>query len=83
MARELSSFVIDQSYAMKATVDKEKLDCDALLTRYMEVYLVQSEADDAKQVFGEQLNAGSKYVEDVNYIGPDYVERVSRKSGLK
>ncbi|KAH9215672.1 FAD dependent oxidoreductase [Leptodontidium sp. 2 PMI_412] len=83
MARELSSFVIDQSYAMKATVDKEKLDCDALLTRYMEVYLVQSEADDAKQVFGEQLNAGSKYVEDVNYIGPDYVERVSGVKGAK
>ena len=80
--KELSSFVIDQIYAMKATVDKEELDCDALLTRYMETYLVQSEADQAKQVFDEQLAAGYDYVEDVNYIKPAVVENVSCKQNV-
>ena len=83
MMKELSSFVIDQIYAMKATVDKEMLDCGALLTRYMEAYLVQSEADDAKQVFDEQLSAGSQYVKDVNYITAKVVENVSCKQNLK
>jgi len=81
--KELSSFVIDQIYAMKATVDKEELDCDALLTRYMETYLVQSEADQAKQVFDEQLAAGYDYVADVNYIKPAVVENISGIKGAK
>ena len=62
---------------MKATVDRENLDCDALLTRYMEVYLVQSEADDAKKVFDEQRHAGTDYVEDVSFIKPEHAEKAS------
>lgn len=76
-ARELVFFQQNQVYAMKVAVDKERLDCDAVLTRYMEAYLVQSHADEAKQIYDKQLAAGYDFMRDVTYIKPEYVEEVS------
>jgi hypothetical protein len=77
-ARELSQFQARQVYAMKRVSEKEKLDCDALLVRYLETSLSQSQADEQRKVYEKQVEAGLDYVEDVSYIGPKYLEAVRR-----
>ncbi len=81
-ASELVLFQQNQVYTMKVAVDKEKLDCDAVLTRYMEAYLSQSHADEAKQVYEKQLAAGYDFTRDVTFIKPDFVEEVSDRSSI-
>ncbi len=76
-------FQTKQVYAMKGVCDKEKLDCDALLTRYMEALLVQSQADEQRAGYQKQVEAGLDYIADVNYIDPKYIENVSVQIQLK
>lgn len=76
-AREAMQFQKQQMYAMKSVVEKEKLDCDAVLTRYFEVFLTQSHNDRVKAHYEDQLKAGLDFIQDVDYVGPKYVEIVS------
>lgn len=76
-ARELILFQRNQIYAMKSIVEKENLDCDAVVTRYFETFLTQSHADEVKKQYEEQLKAGLDFIEDVDYVGSKYVENVS------
>jgi hypothetical protein len=76
-AKELSVFMAKHMYAMKHVVEKEKLNCDYLLDRYVETFLDQSDADNMKEIYEGQLEAGLDYIEDVSLMNPKYVERVS------
>lgn len=75
-AKEVISFINDHVFALKETADKEKLDCDALLTRYIETYLSQTQADEVKHNYDEQMEAAGEFFRDVNYIKPEVVENV-------
>jgi len=75
-AKELSLFQAEQVYAIKGVVEKEKLDCDLILTRCFETMLDQSQADKMKEIYDKQLQTGLDYIRDVNFIGPKHVERV-------
>jgi hypothetical protein len=76
-AKEISLFLGRHMYAMKHVVEKEKLDCDYLLDRFVETFLDQSDADKMKEIYEGQLEAGLDYIEDVSLMNPKYVERVS------
>lgn len=76
-AKELALFQAKQVYAMKNVVKKEMLDCDLVLTRCCEVFVDQKDADDVKETYDNQVNAGLDYIQDVYYVGPKYAARVS------
>jgi hypothetical protein len=76
-AKELSLFMAAHVYAMKHVAEKEKLDCDYILDRYVETFLNQSDADNIKEIYEGQLKAGLDYIQDVDLMSPKYVERVS------
>jgi hypothetical protein len=76
-AKELFLFQQDQVYAMKHTAEREKLDCDAVLTRCFEVTLSQFQAHEAARSYKQLLEAGLDFIEDVDYNGPKHVETVS------
>lgn len=71
-----------QIYAMKSVVDKEKIDCDYVLNRFVEVFLDQSQADSKRNIYEGQLAAGLDYIEDLSFIGPKFAERVSASSPI-
>lgn len=75
-ARELILFQRSQIFAMKGIVEKENLDCDAVVTRYFETFLTQSHADGIRKQYEAQLKAGLDFIQDVDYVGPKYVEKV-------
>jgi hypothetical protein len=76
-AKELALFKANQVFAMKEVAQKEKLDCDLILTRVCETYLSQSEADEMTASYNSLLKEGLDYIQDVDYIGPKYAERLS------
>ena len=76
-ARELSLFQVEQVYAMKEVAEKEKLNCDLILTRCMETLLSQSHADESKATYEKELSDGLDFINDVDYIGLKFAETVS------
>lgn len=75
-ARELTLFQRNQVFTMKSVVEKEGLECDAVLTRYFETFLDQEHVDKTKEQYEEQVKAGLDFIQDVDYVGPKYIERV-------
>ncbi|TVY20161.1 Gamma-glutamylputrescine oxidoreductase [Lachnellula arida] len=82
-ARELMLFCKSQIFAMKSVVEKENLDCDAVLTRYFETCLTQSFADEVKKQHDEQLKIGLDFIQDVDHVGPKHVEKLSGVKGAR
>ncbi|PMD43301.1 FAD dependent oxidoreductase [Hyaloscypha variabilis F] len=82
-AKEVALFQRDQVYAMKAVAEKEKLDCDAILTRCFEVVLDQRHFDAASKVYQKQLEDGLDFIQDVNFVGPKHAEKLSGVKGAK
>lgn len=76
-AKELALFMAEHVYAMKEVAEKEKLDCDFVLTRRVEAFLHQPHADHLKGVYERQLEEGLDYIEDVDFVNQKFVERVS------
>jgi hypothetical protein len=76
-AKEFSLFLKAHVYAMKNVVEKEKLDCDFILTRRIEAFLHQAHASKLKEVYEDQLKEGLDYIEDVDFVNQKYIERVS------
>ena len=76
-AKELFLFQQDQVYAMKHVAEKEKLDCDAVLTRCFEVTLSQFQADETARAYEQLLEAGLDFIEDVDFNEPKHAETVS------
>ena len=76
-AKELTLFKAHQVFAMKETVQKEKLDCDLVLTRVCETYLSQSEADQMTSDYEKLLKDGLDYIQDVQHLGPKFAEKLS------
>jgi len=74
--KELILFQRGLMFAMKSIIEKENLDCDAVLTRYFETILTQPFADKVKKQYEEQANAGLDFIQDVAHVGPKYAEKV-------
>ncbi|CZR59116.1 related to oxidoreductase [Phialocephala subalpina] len=82
-AKELSQFQASQVHAMKRVAEKEKLDCDALLTWYLETSVSQPQADEQRKVYENQVENNLDFIGDINYIQPKYVEEISGVKGAK
>ena len=82
-AKELALFKANQVFAMKEVAQKEKLDCDLVLTRVCETYLSQSEADEMAASYKSLLKDGLDYIQDVDYVGPKYAEGLSGIKGAR
>ncbi|KUJ21530.1 FAD dependent oxidoreductase [Mollisia scopiformis] len=82
-AKELFLFTAAQIYAMKHVVEKEKIDCDYMLDRFVETFLNQSDADNIKETYEAQLKAGLDYINDVDIVNPKYVEKITGIKGAK
>jgi hypothetical protein len=76
-AKEPFLFQQDQVYAMKHVAEREKLDCDVVLTRCFEVTLSQFQADETARAYEQLLEAGLDFIEDVDFNGPKHVESLS------
>lgn len=75
-AKELALFMEAHMYAMKQVAEKENIDCDYVLDRFVETFLSQSDADHIREVYERQFKAGLDYIEDVDVMSPKYAERV-------
>ncbi len=62
---------------MQNIVETEGIDCEFELRRSYDVLLDQAEADRAKEAFSASLSNGELWTRDVDYIGPEFAERVS------
>lgn len=77
LAKELSLFMGAHMYSMKGVSERENIDCDYVLDRFVEAYQSQADADRVKKVYEEQLKDNLDYIQDVYFMTQKYVERVS------
>ncbi|ORY58576.1 FAD dependent oxidoreductase superfamily [Pseudomassariella vexata] len=74
----LAEFEIAHVQAIKAVVEKEKIDCEFTLTRTTDVWCDQDAADRAKAVYEMMVGHGLKYMDDVHFTyGQKAAEGVS------
>lgn len=65
MATTIAAFESSQVYAIKDLVEKEKIDCDFVLTRAVDAFLDQSHADKAAAEFEALVEGGEPSIRDV------------------
>jgi glycine/D-amino acid oxidase-like deaminating enzyme len=80
-AAEVARFESSQIYAVKAVVEKEKIDCDFVLTRAIDVTLDPALAEKSKADYDLLVKAGVAALGDVQYTPQKYAERVSGVKG--
>jgi hypothetical protein len=67
MATKIASLEASQVFEIKHLVEKEKIDCDFILTRAVDVCLDQAHADKTKAEFEALLATGEASLQDVHY----------------
>ncbi|KAL7905190.1 FAD dependent oxidoreductase [Trichoderma velutinum] len=82
-AAEVAQFHLSQIYAMKETIEKEKIDCDFALRRSYDVYLDKTESEYANVVSNHQLMAGVAVSKHVEFINKKYTEQLTRAKDSK
>lgn len=76
-AEELWTWTYAQLRAMKATAEKEGLDCDLLVTRSFDAYWDADQASSIKTFLEEQRQAEAEWTHDVQWLEGPNLERVS------
>lgn len=82
-ADELALFESSQVLAVKELVERERIDCDFVLTRAVDVCLDQAHADKCKREFLELQAQGRPSVRDVFFAEGAAAEGVSGVKGAK
>jgi hypothetical protein len=67
---------MDQIRAIKATVEKENLDCEFLVRRTFDVFWDEQQAQEVKTVLSEAAAAGSLWSKEVQWIEGPHLEKV-------
>jgi hypothetical protein len=83
MATKIASFEASQVFEIKHLVEKEKIDCDFILTRAVDVCLDQAHADKTKAEFEALLATREPSLQDVHYAGGKAAEMISGVKGAK
>ena len=73
----LVAWVADQRYEIKATAEKEGIECDMLLTRSYDVYFDQDQANTVRNWITAQRDSGATWVKDIQWLEGPNLERVS------
>ncbi|CAG9993032.1 unnamed protein product [Clonostachys byssicola] len=82
-AMELAQFETDNLNAVKAYVEKERIDCDLIVTRSCDVHFSHQRHDKAKAALSKFQAAGVRASQDAFEVGPKYAETVSGVKGAK
>ncbi|EXJ83390.1 hypothetical protein A1O1_07012 [Capronia coronata CBS 617.96] len=80
-AVEVSKFEASQVYAVKQLVEKEKIDCDFVLTRACDATLHKGLAEETDRAFAEMVKTGVTDFKDVYHARQEDAERVSGVKG--
>lgn len=76
MAAQISNFEISHIQVFKDLVEKEKIDCDFILTRSMDVFLNEEHALKSKAAYDLLVKSGLASLKDVQFIPPKNAEIV-------
>ncbi|KAI0134333.1 FAD dependent oxidoreductase-domain-containing protein [Xylariales sp. AK1849] len=79
---EFVAWVASQRAAMKATAEKERIDCDLLVTRSFDSYFDPTQASTIKAFLEEQRQAGATWTQDVQWLEGPNLERITGVKGL-
>ncbi|ORY68658.1 FAD dependent oxidoreductase superfamily [Pseudomassariella vexata] len=69
--------------AVKEMVEKEKIECDFVLTRAMDAYLDVEHAKATEDIYRELLRMGVADLTDIQFTGGDEAEKISGVKGAK
>lgn len=75
-AVEVAKFEASQVQAVKALVEKERIDCEFTLTRTCDVILHEPLAAETEKAFKELKESGIANLQDVHFTGREAAERV-------
>lgn len=76
-AEELWTWTYSQARALKATAEKEGIDCDLLITRSLDAYFDAEQARSIKTFLEEQRQADAEWTHEVQWLEGPNLERVS------
>lgn len=80
VADQLGAWVLSQRSAIKATAEKENIECDLLVTRSFDAYFDPEQAREIKTWLQEQRRANAAWTQDVQWLEGPNLERVSSDS---
>ncbi|KUI55502.1 putative oxidoreductase OrdL [Cytospora mali] len=83
-AEEWSRFVKAQIYALKDIVEKEHIDCEFELRRSYDVFKSEGDASEMEASWRREfLGNGYEWTKDVQWVGSEFVERLTSIKGAK
>ncbi|KAL4870575.1 hypothetical protein BDV12DRAFT_207600, partial [Aspergillus spectabilis] len=80
---EVANFEIAHIKALKELVAEEKIDCDLNLTRNMNVFLNEADAERARQAYEAICSKGLAYTTDIHFTSKRDAEKISGVKGAK
>lgn len=80
---ELAEFEIAHVPALKEFIEKEKIDCDFVLSRSVDTWANQEAADNARKTYEKMVGHSLCYMKDVFFKYGDDAERLSGVKGAK
>lgn len=81
-ATEAAAFENANVKAVSQYVEEEKVDCDFVLTRAMDVFFPQDMARKAQYGYDKLVEAGVKITNETYAVPDKYAEKVSSPKGL-
>lgn len=75
-AAEITNFEISHIQILKDLVEKEKIDCDFVLTRSMDVFLDEAHASKSKAAYDLLVESGLASLKDVQFTSAKNAETV-------
>lgn len=75
-AAEISRFEVAHLQAIGDLVEKEKVDCDLILTRSFDVFLDEGQAKASKEAYDKMLSFGITSIKDAHYTPAKQAEQV-------
>ncbi|KIM93789.1 hypothetical protein OIDMADRAFT_149679 [Oidiodendron maius Zn] len=76
-AEEVAAFQPAHIYALKQVMEHEKINCDFILIRTLEVLFDQAQTDSLDAIYHEKLRSCVGMLDDVGFIGQKYAEQLS------
>ena len=76
-AAEVANFEVAHIQAFEELILEENIDCNLVITRNMNVYLNEDEADQANETYQSLAAQGLSFTDDIHYTSGEHAEAVS------